>query len=124
MTMVLNKHNKQEIGKIGEALATIYLEREGYCLLARNWRHGRTEIDLIARKGDTLHFFEVKTRRSLRYGWPEEHIKASKIVRMETVAEAYLQTQEENLRGQLDILSIVLFARQRPLFFLIEDIFL
>jgi putative endonuclease len=122
--MQLNKGNKQATGKIGEAMAAGYLQRQGYRLLYRNWRHGRSEIDLIACKGTTLHFIEVKTRRSLRYGWPEEHVKARKIVRMMVAVEAYLKKDAKNQPVQLDILSIVLQDQQPPLFYLIEDVFL
>ncbi len=122
--MISNKRNKQVTGKIGETLAACYLQRAGYQLLQRNWRHRRFEIDLIACKGTTLHFIEVKTRRSLRFGWPEKHVKPSKIARMMVVAEAYLHTMAEDQKVQLDILSVTLLYQQPPLFCLIEDIFL
>ena len=118
-----NKLDKQVTGKIGEAMAARYLQRAGYQLLQRNWRHGRYEIDLIACKGTTLHFIEVKTRRSLQYGWPEEYIKPKKIARMMVVAEAFLQTVAKNPFVQFDILSITLLYQKPPLLFLIEDVF-
>jgi putative endonuclease len=122
--MPVNQRNKQAIGKMGETLAVNYLRLIGYRLLQRNWRHGRLEIDLIASNGDTLHFIEVKTRRSLRYGWPEEHIKPGKITRMMIAVDAYLQTVSKPSLVQLDILSIVLYDRKPPVFWLIEDVHL
>ena len=53
-----------ELGRRGEDLAARYLERTGYVILARNWRTGRLEIDIVARRGGTVAFVEVKTRRS------------------------------------------------------------
>ncbi|HEV2353535.1 MAG TPA: YraN family protein [Puia sp.] len=122
--MATKQRNKQVTGKIGEALAVGYLRSKGYQLLERNWRFGRVEIDLIFRKGDRLHFIEVKTRRSLRYGWPEEHIKRRKITRMMVAVEAYLRTLAKPSLFQLDILSIVLSDRKPPAFWLIEDVYI
>ena len=120
--MTISTFNNQATGKMGETLAVSYLQLTGYQLLQRNWRHGRVEIDLIACKAGTLHFIEVKTRRGLRYGWPEEHIKPKKIIRMMTAIEAYLQTVPKSSLFQLDILSIVLSGRKPPVFWLIEDV--
>ena len=49
-------------GAAGEAFAASALEAEGYRILERNWRSGRSEIDLIAQRGDIIAFVEVKTR--------------------------------------------------------------
>lgn len=54
------RHN--EFGKWGEDLAAKYLEERGFEILARNWRHERKEVDIIAQKEETLYFVEVKTR--------------------------------------------------------------
>ncbi len=51
-------------GRVGEGLAEEYLRRDkGFRILARNWRAGREEIDLVAWDGDAMVFVEVKTRR-------------------------------------------------------------
>ena len=52
---------KKPLGTIGEAFAGKWLERQGYGIIARNWRTKTGEIDIIAEKEDTLIFFEVKT---------------------------------------------------------------
>ena len=49
------------IGRLGEWMAMNYIHTKGYVILFRNWRSGHWEIDLVARKGDVLHFIEVKT---------------------------------------------------------------
>lgn len=48
-------------GLRGEEAAAGYLKERGYCVLARNFRSRRGEVDLIARKGEELVFIEVKS---------------------------------------------------------------
>ena len=52
-----------ELGRRGEDLAAGLLRRDGYRILARNWRAGRYEIDLIGIRSGEVVFVEVKTRR-------------------------------------------------------------
>lgn len=51
-------------GQRGESIAAAYLRRIGYEILGRNIRHGKGEIDVLARdpEDDVLVFVEVKTR--------------------------------------------------------------
>ena len=56
--------NNKKTGALGEALAEIMLLEKGYRILARNFCCRYGEIDIIARRGNTLHFVEVKTRTS------------------------------------------------------------
>lgn len=65
-------HN--ELGARAEQLAAALLERNGWTILHRNWRFGRREIDLIARRGRTVAFIEVKARTRTTHGHPLESI--------------------------------------------------
>lgn len=49
------------LGNYGESLAAEYLRRHGYEVIHNNYRSGRLELDLVARKGRQTIFFEVKT---------------------------------------------------------------
>ncbi len=52
---------KQRLGKAGEKLASAYLRQKGYSILARNFRSGYGELDLVALDGDCVVFAEVKS---------------------------------------------------------------
>jgi len=81
---------RQVLGAEGEARAARWLEAQGYALLARNVRAGGVEIDLIARRGDTIAFVEVKARRGRAHGAPEEAVDARKRRRLARGAAAWL----------------------------------
>ena len=62
------------LGIRAERLAADLLLRSGWQILARNWRFGHKEIDLIARCGRVVAFVEVKCRSGGRYGSPAEAV--------------------------------------------------
>ncbi|HMO12215.1 MAG TPA: YraN family protein, partial [Actinotalea sp.] len=59
---------KDALGRYGERLVADRLERSGWCVLERNWRGTRGELDLVAIEGRTLVVVEVKTRSGPGYG--------------------------------------------------------
>jgi putative endonuclease len=68
-----------ELGRAGEAAATAFYELAGYTVLARGYRHGRAEVDLIVQRGQALLvFIEVKTRSGSQYGTPETFVSNRK----------------------------------------------
>jgi putative endonuclease len=111
-------------GKSGETLACGYLEQQGFTVLFRNWRHSHYEIDIIASKNDILHFIEVKTRRSLLFGQPEESVSKKKFRNMLQGAKAFLFQHRGWKRVQYDVLSITMLKDQLPEFLLLEDVYL
>jgi len=115
-------HN--ELGRSGEELAAAWLAAKGYDILHRNWRHLHYEIDIIARKKQKLHFIEVKTRKSNRYGYPEESVTKKKFRHLKLAADEYLYRYPGNQWIQYDILSIVWTTGNDPVYFLLEDVFL
>ncbi|MBI5557958.1 MAG: YraN family protein [Deltaproteobacteria bacterium] len=78
------------LGKKGEEIARRHLERQGYKILAANYRTRNGEIDLIARDGATLVFIEVKTRMQDRFGSPFEALSNKKCRSISKVALEYL----------------------------------
>ena len=53
---------KAEVGALGEQAAAKYLKREGYAIVGKNVRAGKSEFDIIVSKNKVLAFIEVKTR--------------------------------------------------------------
>ena len=51
-------------GRAGEEAAARYLAAAGFAILARNWRQGSLELDIVCREKDTLVFVEVRSRAS------------------------------------------------------------
>jgi len=79
-----------ELGRRGEDLAVEWLEARGWTVLARNFRLGHKEIDIVARRGDLVAFVEVKTRAGLGFGHPLEAITRAKRREIERVATAWI----------------------------------
>ena len=64
-TPVSEWHDPRHIlGLKGERVAMAFLTSCGWSLEAHRFRLGRHDIDLVVRKGRTVAFVEVKTRRS------------------------------------------------------------
>jgi putative endonuclease len=84
--------HRPALGANGEdAVASLYRSR-GFTVLARNWRCGLGELDVVAGRGDLLVVCEVKTRRGSRFGGGYEAITARKRAKLRVLAEAFLQT--------------------------------
>jgi putative endonuclease len=55
---------RQVLGLEGERLAIAFLTSCGWSIEAHRFKLGRHDVDLVIRKGRTVAFVEVKTRRS------------------------------------------------------------
>ena len=98
---------RRQFGTAGEHVAASYLERKGMRVIARAFRTRFGEIDLVCEDGEELVFVEVKTRRSVQYGLPEEAITREKYATMVRCAEAYLQTKTAEQRPwRLDVVAV------------------
>jgi putative endonuclease len=98
------EHN--ETGKRGEEQAADYLASKGYIIREKNWRKGYLEVDLIAEDGSVLVFVEVKTRRDLIHGLPEEAVTRKKEKHLLEAAEAYLDQMGLQNEIRFDIVSV------------------
>ncbi len=95
------------LGRRGERAAEKHLRRNGYRIVARNFRAAGAEIDLVAMDGDTLVFVEVKTRRSRTAGAPEEAVDERKQKRMRRAAEAFAKRyRADETEMRFDIVAV------------------
>ena len=63
---------------------------KGYCILERNFRCRKGEIDLVAEDEQDIIFVEVKARRGVSYGLPEDALTMRKRRKLIEVASYYL----------------------------------
>ena len=98
-----------ETGKIGESISVEYLLGLQYQILHTNWRYKHWEIDIIATKNSILHFIEVKTKSTNKYGFPEDEVTPKKFKFLTQAAEEYLYLNPQWKRIQFDILAITLY---------------
>lgn len=105
-----------------------YLMAKGYHILERNYHTPFGELDIIAsyhppREARRLVFVEVKTRRTRRFGFPEEGITAKKLRHLIQSSQDYLQKNSlEDIDWQIDVLSIEMDERQQAVVTHLENI--
>ncbi|HUP86396.1 MAG TPA: YraN family protein [Acidimicrobiales bacterium] len=82
---------RRALGTKGEDAAAAWYAKQGYEIVARNWRCRDGELDLIVRAGRTYVFCEVKTRTSTAFGAPVEAVTRDKQMRIRRLAARWLQ---------------------------------
>ncbi len=105
-------HAPHELGQAGERAAAEYFINQGFEVLARGYRHGRAEVDLVLRRGPGLLVFaEVKTRSSGQFGTPETFVSDRKKA-LFRLAATHLQ-DELDWRGDIrfDIVALTLLSQ-------------
>lgn len=108
--------DKKRIGERGENAAAAYLERAGMTVVERNWRCPAGEIDIVALDGETLVLCEVKTRRTVAKGTPEDAVTPAKQRKYATLAAAYVQKSGvEPGEVRFDVISILVVSEDRAL---------
>jgi putative endonuclease len=97
----------KELGIEGERMAADYLKKNGWEIVAMNYRYSYSEIDLIGKKDDVLVFFEVKTRTNTSFGMPEAFVDDKKIEYILRAANHYIETTDWRGNIRFDIISII-----------------
>jgi putative endonuclease len=98
---------RRRTGASGEDAVAAWYADHGYEVLHRNWRVREGEIDVIVRRGTTVVFCEVKTRRGTGFGIPAEAVTAKKQQRLRLLARLWLAGRRTRV-GELrfDVASV------------------
>ncbi len=112
--------SRKEVGAYGEEAVALYLKRRGHRIVERNVARKTGEIDIISRKGKTLHFVEVKTvlcrnfpnpmSSKDRYD-PSVNLHPAKIRRVARTSEWYMANIAWNGDCQVDAALVWVRAR-------------
>lgn len=82
----MNRAKAERDGRRGEGMAALYLRLAGWRILARRVKTPRGEIDIVARRGRTVCFVEVKWRAT--DGELDTAISLPRLRRVASAAEA------------------------------------
>jgi putative endonuclease len=84
---------RQLLGLRGERIAIAFLTSCGWSVEAHRFKLGRHDLDLVVRKGNTVAFVEVKTRRSIGCGAAVESVSRRKQRDIARVASVWVLRQ-------------------------------
>ena len=110
-----------DTGRKAEAAARVYLEMRGFKVLEQNWRLPSHEIDIIASKGNVVHFVEVRYRAKDDQGGGFDSITASKVKKMRQGAWAWVD--QNKYKGQYVLSAIEIGGQGFTILGFIEDLF-
>ena len=104
-----------QTGSRGEEEAYFYLRRQGYVIIARNYRTPRchSELDMVGWDGDTLCFVEVKTRTSRKFLPAEAAVDYDKRHDLSRVAREFLRKTPGQPPFRFDVVSVYFEPEQR-----------
>lgn len=117
--------DKQVLGALGESIALKYLVNKGFKLIEKNYRKKFGEIDLIVRKGQKVHFVEVKTvsREDVKEMSvkvvdsfrPEDNLHSWKLKRLSRAIKVYLAEKRygEETDWQFDAVTVLLDEKNK-----------
>ena len=99
--------DKTSLGIRGEEMAAGWLRQKGYAIRDRNWRSGRTEIDIIAETSEFIVFVEVKTRSAGYQVSPADAVNVPKQRTIIFAASNYLNQLNLNKEARFDIITLI-----------------
>ena len=117
---------KLDLGAKGEDLAVAWYARQGYEVLARNWRCREGELDIVVSRDRCVVFCEVKTRSGSGFGLPAEAVTGEKQRRLRRLATRWLEDQKPSVgfaEVRFDVACVTLRAGVEPAVDVIEAAF-
>jgi len=118
----MRRSEGREIGRLGEHIAAEFLRRRGFTIIQANYRRPWGEIDIIAVKGNTVRFVEVKSvSRESRPrdisreidNRPEEMVQAHKLKKIARTAMLYMEEMRDEREYQIDVVGVVMDVHAR-----------
>ena len=107
MAMRKSKTEAQELGDQGEEAVASWYRRQGFEILARNWRCFEGELDIVARRGRTIVVCEVKTRSTAHHMDPALAVGRAKQAKLRTAAFRWLDESQARGRVRFDVALVV-----------------
>ena len=101
--------NKRRLGKAQEEMAAQFLKENGYEIIDKNFYCRSGEIDIIAKENGYLVFVEVKFRKDISCGYPQEAVTKHKIEHIINSARYYMLVKgyAENTLCRFDVIGIL-----------------
>lgn len=96
-----------DLGQKGEELAADHLTKAGYKILARNWKQGRNEVDIIAENDKFIVFAEVKTRNADFIMAPVTAINREKQRTLIYAADNYIKRFNIDKESRFDVITVI-----------------
>jgi putative endonuclease len=87
--------SRKSTGDAGERIAVEFLINRGYTILGNNYHCQYGEVDIIAKHKGCLVFVEVRTKKSLAFGTPEESITQAKKAKLILTSQTYMQEHDD-----------------------------
>ena len=103
----MNTYTKKQVGDTGENYCVKYMKRHGYKILHRQYRKRCGEIDVVAKKGDTISFAEVKTRSAPMLIQPCEAVNYRKQRRLIQTAQWYIAEFDVQCFCRFDVCEVI-----------------
>ncbi len=113
-------------GAWGEAVASEFLRKKKFTIVAANYRSRYGEIDLIVKDKHFLIFVEVKLRKSANFAKALEHVDIHKQNRLRATAELYLCENPTDLQPRFDVIEVYApegIQTKNPEIYHLEDAF-
>ena len=113
--MPTDEHPKQiafRFGLSAESRAALYLVAKGYRILARRYKSGVGEIDIVARRRGVLVFVEVKARDT--FDAAAEAIAPRQQQRIIAAANAWLGAHPEDLQWDMRFDAVLVVPGRLP----------
>ena len=127
------KTQQQIVGEKGEEIAVKHLVKQNYEILDKNYRKKWGELDVVAKKENVIHFFEVKAEKVSSLGVlhmkhlpnPEENVHYYKRQRLARAVQTWLldhHVSQETI-WQVDVMAVFLdFNKKAARVRITEDI--